>query len=152
FLAEDVQPKRRLAVKVMRPEIAAQPNARQRFIREAQAAAALEHDYIVPIYQVGEERGIPFLAMPLLKGTSLRNWLQRPEPLAMRDVLRLGRQIALGLAAAHERGLVHRDIKPANLWLEGEPGAAATSSRVKILDFGLARPLDDNTHLTEQGV
>jgi serine/threonine protein kinase/Leucine-rich repeat (LRR) protein len=181
LLAEDVQLKRRLAVKVMRPEVAAQATARQRFLREAQAAAALEHDHIVPIYQVGEERGIPFLAMPLLKGTSLDAWLQRPGALVMRDTLRLARQIALGLAAAHQRGLVHRDIKPANLWLEGQPltpqpplpqrgegekdkhlfpplpfvgegGRGGEGFRIKILDFGLARPIDDNTQLTEQGV
>jgi Leucine-rich repeat (LRR) protein/tRNA A-37 threonylcarbamoyl transferase component Bud32 len=147
FLGEDPQLKRRVALKVMRPEVAALPAARQRFLREAQAVAAIEHDHIVPIYQVGEERGIPFLAMPLLKGQSLNDCLQRPGPLPLADVLRLGRQIALGLAAAHERGLVHRDIKPANLWLEPEQGG-----RIKVLDFGLARPIADDAHLTEQGV
>ena len=96
-------------------------------------AAALEHDHIVPIYQVGEDRGVPFLAMPLLREARLDDRLARAL-LPLAEILRIGREIAAGLAAAHERGLIHRDIKPANIWLEAETG------RVKILDFGLARP------------
>ena len=143
FQAEDLRLKRRVALKVMRPEIASQPAARERFLREAQAVAALEHDHIVSIYQVGEEGGVPFLAMPCLKGSSLEEWLQRGTALSVPQVLRLGRQIARGLAAAHTGGVIHRDIKPANLWLEPEQGG-----RIKILDFGLARVLQDNVHLT----
>ena len=72
------------------------------------------------IYQVGEDRGVPFLAMPFLKGEPLDRRLQRESPLPENEVVRIGREIALGLAAAHQQGLIHRDIKPANVWLEGD--------------------------------
>ena len=106
---------------------------RERFLREARAAAALEHDHVVAIYQVGEDRGVPFLAMPLLQGESLDDRLQRDGRCRWPEVLRIGRETAEGWPAAHDRGLIHRDIKPANIWLEAPGG------RVKILDFGLAR-------------
>jgi serine/threonine protein kinase len=124
---------REVAVKVMRPELARRPDARQRFLREARAAAALLHDHVVPIYQVGEDAGVPFIAMPLLMGESLEKRLGRERVLPVGEVVRIGLEAAEGLAAAHEKGLVHRDVKPANLWLE------APSGRVKVLDFGLAR-------------
>ena len=133
FQAEDPQLKRPVAFKAMLPALAASDVGRQRFLREAQAAAAIEHDHIVAIYQVGEDRGVPFLAMEFLKGEPLDDWLKRDEHLPLAEMLRIGREIAEGLAAAHETGLIHRDIKPANIWLEGK------RSRVKILDFGLAR-------------
>jgi WD40 repeat protein len=144
--AEDVRLKRQVALKVMKPEAAVKAGARERFLREAQAAAALEHENIVTVYQVGEEGGVPFLAMQWLKGLSLEERLKQAPPLSVSEVLRLGGQIARGLAAAHERGLVHRDIKPANLWLESEHGG-----RIRILDFGLARPIADEAHLTANG-
>jgi WD40 repeat protein len=146
FLAEDPQLQRRVALKVMLPGLAASAAARQRFLREARAAAALEHDHIVPIYQVGEDRGVPFLAMQLLRGESLERRLRREGALPPAEVLRIGREIAEGLAAAHGCGLIHRDIKPANVWLEGERG------RVKILDFGLARATRDDSQLTGTSV
>jgi WD40 repeat protein len=146
FRAEDVQLKRQVALKVMKPDAVGKPAARQRFLREAQAAAALEHEHIVPIYQVGEAGGVPFLAMQWLKGMSLEERLKRPGALSVPQVLRLARQMACGLAAAHERGLVHRDIKPGNLWLEPEHGG-----HVRILDFGLARAVADDAHLTQSG-
>ncbi|HYT91301.1 MAG TPA: protein kinase [Gemmataceae bacterium] len=146
YQAEDTVLKRTVALKVMTPQAAARPAARERFLREAQAAAALEHEHIITIYQVGEQRGVPFLAMPCLKGESLEARLRRDGPLPVPEVLRLGRQIALGLAAAHAKGLIHRDVKPANIWLE------AGSGRVKILDFGLARPFEDDAHLTDSGM
>jgi serine/threonine protein kinase/WD40 repeat protein len=135
FEAEDTQLRRKVALKVMKPAVAERPSARQRFLREARAAAAIEHDHIVPIYQVGEDRGVPFLAMQLLAGTSLAALVQKAGHLTPAQVLRIGRQLAEGLAAAHERGLVHRDIKPGNIWIEPAHGG-----RVKILDFGPARP------------
>jgi hypothetical protein len=130
----------------MLPTLAASESARQRFLREAQTAAAIEHDNIVPIFQVGEDRGVPFIAMPLLKGEPLDTRLERDTTLPIAEVLRIGREAAKGLAAAHAAGLVHRDIKPANLWLEGEDG------RVKILDFGLARAAGDSANVTQQGI
>jgi hypothetical protein len=146
FKAEDLQLRRLVALKAMLPGIAASPANRQRFLREAQAAAAIEHDHIVPIYQVGEDRGIPFLAMQLLKGESLDDRLRREPRLPADEVIRVGRETAEGLAAAHAQGLIHRDIKPANLWLEGE------RRRVKVLDFGLARAAAGDSQLTQSGV
>ncbi|HEV3257456.1 MAG TPA: protein kinase, partial [Gemmataceae bacterium] len=144
FQAEDIHLKRRVALKVLKFRAASSPRAKERFLREAQAAAAIEHDHIVTIHQVGEDRGVPFLAMQWLKGLSLEDRLKQGGLLKAAQVVRLGRQIALGLAAAHEQGLIHRDIKPANLWLTPEEGG-----RIKILDFGLARALADDVHLTQ---
>jgi hypothetical protein len=123
---------RRVALKVMKPLLAADPSARQRFLREARATAALEHEHIIAIHHIDEANGVPYLAMPLLQGETLDDRLRRENVLPLGEVLRIGRQTAEGLAAAHEKGLIHRDIKPGNVWLE------APSGRVKILDFGLA--------------
>jgi eukaryotic-like serine/threonine-protein kinase len=145
FEAVDLQLGRSVALKVMRSRNSGSGTARRRFLREARAAAALEHDHVVPIYQVGEDRGIPYLAMPLLRGRTLADRLRRgPRPSA-EEVLRVGREVAEGLAAAHDLGLVHRDVKPANIWLEEGSG------RVKILDFGLARTAHEEARLTREG-
>jgi serine/threonine protein kinase len=150
YRAEDPVLRRHVALKVMTASAAAQPGAKERFLREARAAAALQHDHVVPIYQVGEECGLPFLAMPLLAGETLEARLQRERRLSMAEVLRLGRETAEGLAAAHAKGLIHRDIKPLNLWLETPEGAALP--RVKILDFGLARAAEGDGPRTRAGV
>ena len=145
FQAQDIRASGRLvALKVMKPELASNPAARARFFREARAVAALDHENIVTIYPVGEEGGFPFIAMQLLKGQSLDDRRRESKPLGIDEVLRLGRQIALGLAAAHEADLMHRDVKPANLWLE-------QGGRLKILDFGLSRPVVDDARLTQSG-
>ncbi len=155
YEAEDPQLQRRVALKAMLPTLAASATARQRFLREARLAASLEHDHVVSIYQVGEDRGIPFLAMPFLQGEPLDERVKREGTLPAAEVLRIGRETAEGLAAAHAKGLVHRDIKPGNLWLEAKDegrrqkaeseglnssfGLLPSSfKRVKILDFGLA--------------
>jgi serine/threonine protein kinase len=145
FEAEDAALERRVALKAMLPTLAASTSARQRFLREARAAAAIENERIVQIYHVGEDRGVPFLVMPLLRGESLENRINPDRRLPMNEVLRIGREIAEALSAAHDRGLIHRDIKPANVWLEG-PGA-----HVKLLDFGLARAAETDAPLTQQG-
>jgi serine/threonine protein kinase len=145
FLAEDPRLGRRVALKVMKPELAAVPSARERFQVEARAMAQLKSDHVVTVYQVGEDRGVPFLAMELLEGESLQDRLVREGRLPVPEVLRVGREAARGLAAAHARGLVHRDVKPANLWLE------APNGRGKVLDFGLARA-DTDSHLTQSGM
>src|SRR5262249_53059125 len=146
FEAQDPDLRRPVALKVMRPEVAARAEARQRFLREARTAAALNHDHVLPIYQVGEANGVPLIAMPLLAGEALEARLRREGRLPVAEVLRIGRETAEGLAAAHAAGLVHRDLKPSNLWLEAPGG------RVKVLDFGLARPLQTDVHLTASGV
>jgi len=145
FQAEDTLLGRQVALKAILPGLAGSATVRQRFLREARAAATLEHDHIVPIFEVGEDRGIPFIAMPLLKGEPLEERLRREPRLPLDLVLRIGREVALGLAVAHKHGLVHRDIKPANLWLEEGSG------RVKILDFGLARAASDNAEFAPPG-
>jgi serine/threonine protein kinase len=138
FRAEDPGLARILALKVMLPSVASAAENRERFLREAQATALVNHPNVIPIYKIGEDRGVPYLAMPLLKGELLEARLNRERRLSIGDAARIGREIAAGLAAAHERNLIHRDIKPANLWLEAVQRRNATD-RVKILDFGLAR-------------
>jgi urea transport system substrate-binding protein len=162
FDAFDTHLHRRVALKVLKPELAANVSFRERFLQEARAAAALPDEHIITIYEVGQENDVPFLAMKFLYGESLEQRLQREGQIPLREVLRIGREIALGLSAAHDRGLIHRDIKPANLWLETPPPEQAPSSgprlsceylyRVKILDFGLARPINDSRRLTATGL
>jgi serine/threonine protein kinase len=146
FQGHDPVLKRAVAIKAMLPTVAANASNRERFLREAQTAAALENDHIVPIYQVGEDRGIPYLVMRLLQGETLEDRLRRQRPLPMPETLRIVRETAEGLAAAHAHGLIHRDVKPANIWLEAPRG------RVLILDFGLARATQDDSGLTQAGV
>jgi serine/threonine protein kinase len=167
FAAQDVQLRRPVALKVMQPALCHDVGARERFLREAQAAAALRHEHVVTIYQVGESRGIPFLAMEFLQGETLQDRLEREGQQPIGDVLNIGRQVAEGLAAAHELGLIHRDIKPGNIWLEtrGEgrgakkrpssslaPRPSPLAPSVKILDFGLARREEGEARLTQSGV
>jgi serine/threonine protein kinase len=125
--------------------MAGAPGVLSRFVREAQATAAIKHDHIVTIYHVGRDNEILFLAMEYLQGLSLERWLERGRKPSIDLALRIGREIAAGLAAAHRRGLIHRDIKPANIWLE------APSGRVKILDFGMARSQRDDVLITQSG-
>jgi serine/threonine-protein kinase len=145
FKAFDRTLHRIVAVKVMAPELAVNGTARERFRREAQAAAAVCHEHIVTIHAVEEAKGLPYLVMQYVQGESLQQKLNREGPLAWMTILRLGMQTADGLAAAHAQGLIHRDIKPANILMENGV------ERVKITDFGLARAVDDAS-LTQSGV
>jgi Leucine-rich repeat (LRR) protein len=141
--AFDERLQRPVALKVLAPALAATSAPRRRFLREARAAAAVRHENVVTIYAV-EEQPLPYLVMEYVGGENLQQRLDRLGPLDVPAVLRIGRQVAAGLAAAHEQGLAHRDIKPANLLLEGR------GDRVKISDFGLARTADDAS-LTQSG-
>ncbi len=141
----DEELNRPLALKLLAPHLASSGAARQRFLREAQAAAAVVHPSVVPIYSINSEAPVPYLVMPLIGGGNLQQRIDREGPLELEDCLRIGLQIAEGLAAAHRQGLIHRDIKPANVLLE-EGG-----HRVLISDFGLARALDDAS-MTASGV
>jgi hypothetical protein len=135
---------RYVAIKVLAPHLATSAAARQRFAREARAAAAVVHDHIVAIHAVDNAGRLPYLVMPYVTGQSLQERLDRTGSLELKELLRIGMQVAEGLAAAHAQGLVHRDVKPANILLENGV------ERVKITDFGLARAVDDAS-LTHSG-
>jgi serine/threonine protein kinase len=145
FLAEDSVIKRQVALKVMLPSVAQDEQARQQLYHEARAAARLQHDHVITVHEIGEDNGVPYLAMELLKGCTLSDWMARGNRPSVSQILRIGREAALGIAAAHDAGLIHRDLKPGNLWLEAPLG------RVKILDFGLARRMADDTGMTVTG-
>jgi serine/threonine protein kinase/formylglycine-generating enzyme required for sulfatase activity/tetratricopeptide (TPR) repeat protein len=133
-----------VAVKVLAPQLATNATARKRFVREAQAGAAVCHDHVVTIHAVDEGKAGPYLVMQCVAGLSLQDKLDQMGPLGLQAILRIGMQTAEGLAAAHKQGLVHRDIKPANILLENG------IERVKITDFGLARAVDDAS-ITQSG-
>ncbi len=136
---------RYVAIKILAPRLATNGSARKRFSREAQAAAAVRHDNIIAIHRVDEWHGLPFLVMPYAGGISLQKRIDTDGPLTIEQTLRVGIQVASGLAAAHAQGLIHRDIKPANILLE------QGVERVTITDFGLARAADDAS-ITRTGV
>jgi ABC-type branched-subunit amino acid transport system substrate-binding protein/tRNA A-37 threonylcarbamoyl transferase component Bud32 len=144
FRAEDTFLQRQVALKVMKPDVAHAGLGNQRFLREARVIASLHNDHIVTIFEVGQEGAYPYLAMELLHGMPLDAWLKNNHP-GPDEVVDLALQIARGLTAAHQPGLIHRDIKPSNIWVE-EPGR-----RIKLLDFGLARQTQDASHLTHTG-
>lgn len=142
--AMDVKLNRVVAVKVMSPELSANPMAVKRFLREAQTAAAVVHDHVVTIHAVDDSGKVPFLVMEFISGQSLQDKIDRVGALRLAEILRIGMQAASGLAAAHKQGLIHRDVKPANILLENGV------ERVKITDFGLARATDD-LNITKSG-
>jgi serine/threonine protein kinase/Leucine-rich repeat (LRR) protein len=136
---------RLVAIKLLNPELAATSPPRKRFLREAVSAAAVKHENVVQVYSV-EEKPFPYLVMEFVEGRTLQQRMDEAGPLELPELLHLARQIAAGLAAAHDSGLIHRDIKPSNILLER--GALA---RVKITDFGLARTVDAAS-ITQSGV
>jgi eukaryotic-like serine/threonine-protein kinase len=144
----DTQLRRSVAIKVLLPEYSANREARERFLREARSAAAISHDNVVTIFHVGDHHGAAYLVMPLLKGLSLEAFFSKKGLPTIPQALRIAREIAAGLAAAHKQGLIHRDVKPGNIWLESPNG------RVKILDFGIAKPVgaERRSSITEAGV
>lgn len=141
----DTELHRVVAIKVLKPHLADNGAARRRFAREAQSAAAVVHEHVIPIHDVQSDGDLPFLVMQYVPGPSLQARVDERGPLEAKEVLRIARQIATGLAAAHAQGLVHRDVKPANILLE------QSVERVLISDFGLARTVDDAT-LTRTGI
>src|SRR5262249_5209471 len=134
-----------VALKVLAPALAATSPARKRFLREARSSAKVRHENVVALYAVFEQP-LPYLVMEFIPGETLQQRLDRIGPLETLDVVRIGRQIAEGLAAAHGTGLIHRDIKPGNILIEAGP-----HQHVKITDFGLARAADDAS-LTQSGI
>jgi hypothetical protein len=142
----DTYLERDVAVKVLDPALAHDETARRRFCRESRTAASISHENVVTVHHVAHEESsdLPYLVMQLIDGESLDERLARAGRLPLKDVVRIGAQVAAGLAAAHEKGLIHRDVKPANVLLE------RGTERVKLTDFGLARATED-VRLTRTG-
>lgn len=136
LLAEDEKLTRHVAIKTMTPELASVETARLRFLREASAAARIQHENVARVFDV-QEWPLPYFVMEYVGGETLQAYVDRVGPLDAEEVLRIGMQIAAGLAAAHEQGLVHRDVKPCNILLARDTGC------VKLVDFGIARIADD---------
>jgi WD40 repeat protein/tRNA A-37 threonylcarbamoyl transferase component Bud32 len=134
--ARDAKLQRVVALKVLAPRLAASAPARQRFVREAQATAAVRDDHVIAIHAVSDDGPLPYLVMEYIAGVTLADRI-KGGPLALPEILRIGLQVASGLAAAHGQGVIHRDVKPANILLENGV------ERVKLTDFGLAWAADD---------
>ena len=145
YLAEDVRHARRVAIKVLRPDLAAALGA-ERFLREITTTASLRHPHIVPLYDSGAGDGTLYYVMPFVEGESLRDRLRREKQLPVQDALRIAGEVADALSYAHGRGIVHRDIKPENILLE--------SGHAVVADFGIAHAIDvaGGERLTETGV
>lgn len=141
----DTELNRPVAIKILARHLAHSGAARQRFAREAKAAAAVVHEHVVAIHNVETDGAFPFIVMQYVAGESLQAQVDRDGPLDTRQILRIGIQAAAGLAAAHEQGVVHRDVKPANILM------ASGVERILLTDFGLARTVDDAS-LTHTGV
>lgn len=144
FKAFDTELNRPVAIKLLAPYLAGSGPARRRFAREARAAAAVVHQHVIPIHNVETEGELPYIVMQYISGESLQDRIDREGSLELCEILRIGMQVADGLAAAHQQGLVHRDIKPANIMLEEDVDKSL------ITDFGLARAVDDAS-LTRAG-
>jgi serine/threonine-protein kinase len=145
FEAVDSTLNRNVAIKVLTRDLSGRAVSRRRFIREARACAAINHPNVVTIHGVDDSGETPFIVMELIQGETLRDRIRREPKLDLMDILRIGSQVAQGLAAAHAQGIIHRDVKPGNIML-------LDSVRVKIADFGLARVATENVELTSRGV
>ena len=145
YLAHDVKHDRKVAVKVLRPELAAVIGA-ERFLNEIKVTANLQHPHILPLHDSGEADGFLFYVMPFVEGESLRDRLNRETQLSVEDALQISQELADGLSHAHELGVVHRDIKPENILLTG--------GHALVADFGIARAVTEagGTRLTETGL
>jgi serine/threonine-protein kinase len=133
YAAQDLKLERRVALKVLLPELAADAQYETDFLREARAAAQFSHPNIVTVYEAGRWRGRLFIAMELVDGRTLEGMIQSGESFPERRILEIGLEVASALEAVHAAGMVHGDLKPGNVML-------ARDARVKVLDFGLARP------------
>ena len=148
YCARDKRLKREIAVKVLPPELSFRADIRQRFLREAETAAQLNHPNIVPIYTVEERDNLVYFVMAYIKGDNLGQRLQQHGPIPPVEVRRILREVADALAYAHHRNVIHRDIKPDNIIIDEETG------RAMVTDFGIARALTDSgdSRLTATGM
>jgi len=147
YLALEPGLERRVALKLIAPEAAADEVFARRFAEESRIAASIEHPNVVPIYAAGEEEGVPWIAMRYVPGSDLGRRLAREGRLEPVAAVALIAQVGNGLDAIHAAGLVHRDVKPANVLLSGEPG----SEHAYITDFGVARNAATESGLTQTG-
>jgi predicted Ser/Thr protein kinase len=132
YRAIDTVLDREVALKVMSPDFASEEGARQRFFREAKAAARLQHRNIVTVFEFGEDDGRPLIAMEFLRGKNLADRMKETPALTMAERFEIVEQLCAGLNFAHEQGVVHRDVKPPNVWIQND-------GLVKLLDFGIAK-------------
>ena len=130
YLAEDLKHNRKVAIKVLKPELASALGS-DRFLREIEISAGLDHPHILPLFDSGEAEGFLYFVMPYVDGESLRDRLDREKQLPLEDALQIAREVADALSYAHGRGVIHRDIKPANIMLTG--------GHARVADFGIAR-------------
>jgi len=161
FLAEDAVLRRQVALKVPRPEVLVTPEFRRRFLREAEAASRLDHPHIVPVYEVGEEGPVCYIASAYCEGLTLAEWLRlQTASVPILVAARLVATLAAAVAHAHERGILHRDLKPGNILLQRLDASPSTNDGVchalgflpRICDFGLAKLLDQESQETRSGV
>ena len=148
YRALQLQPERVVALKAIAPSAADDADFRERFKRESQVAAAIEHPNVIPVYQVGESEGVLFIAMRFVEGTDLGGLIDARGSLDPAEATQIVGQVAGALDAAHARGLVHRDIKPANVLVAGGEG----ERHAYLTDFGLAKSVESDTGLTSTGV
>ncbi|HJP65640.1 MAG TPA: serine/threonine-protein kinase, partial [Actinomycetota bacterium] len=150
YLAEDTRLDRKVAVKLLPPELAGDAAFRDRFIRESQLAARLEHPNIVPVYEAGEADGQLFIAMRYVRGSDLGSLLDRDGPLDPDRAVTIITDVAAALDEAHAEGLIHRDVKPANILLAPGRGSGAPE-RAHLTDFGVTRRTTSRSGLTQTG-
>ncbi len=143
YLAEDLKHHRKVAIKVMRPELGATLGA-DRFLREVEISAQLTHPHVLPVFDSGAVHGVLYYVMPYVEGESLQERIKRDGPLPVDEALRIAREVAEALAYAHERGIIHRDIKPANIMI--------SRGHALVADFGIARAMDTQTAITRTGL
>jgi serine/threonine-protein kinase len=150
YLAEDLRLGRRVALKLLAPELAADDRFRERFLRESRVAASLDHSNVIPIYEAGESDGLLYIAMRYVEGTELKAVIREQGAFAPAVALELAGQAASALDLAHSRGLVHRDVKPGNILLADE-GGRGRPRHVYLSDFGLTKQATSESGLTDTG-
>jgi serine/threonine protein kinase len=144
YRAEDLRLNRKVALKLLASELAVDDRFRDRFLRESQLAASIDHPHIVPIYEAGEVDGQLYIAMRYVEGSDLKQLLRKEGPLDPRRTLQLLTQLADALDAAHDRGLVHRDVKPSNALLDSD-------EHLYLADFGLTKSASDRSRPDDHG-
>ncbi|HWB43579.1 MAG TPA: serine/threonine-protein kinase, partial [Gemmatimonadales bacterium] len=145
YLAFDLRHRRKVAIKILRPDVAAYLG-RERFLREIEIAARLTHPHILPLHDSGESEGLIYYVTPYVEGESLRERLAREGKLPVETAVRIAAEVADALAYAHRAGVIHRDIKPGNILLE--------SDHAVVADFGFARAISEaaDQSLTSSGL